>query len=264
MSTTTTETLNPSKTWFAGGALVTVLVLLLAGAMVWSWLSGESRPNTESQSQIYRQPIGRIEISSAAGDLTVSAGPDGEVGVDRRLEWTAHKPTYTEQWNGDTLRITVRCPDGKLGCSVHYTIRVPRSISVRAHTDAGDLDIRDLSGDIKAETEAGRTTLENTKGKLYARSGNGDLTATGITSAEIDLGTGAGHVDLRLSGVPSLVRTSSGAGDVRVRVPANPSGYQVRADTNAGRRVVEVQDVPASPHRIEASTSAGDVTVAGS
>ncbi|RSN52593.1 hypothetical protein DMH01_41190 [Amycolatopsis sp. WAC 04182] len=261
---TATENRNPRKTWFAGGALVTALVLLVACAAVWSWLSGESRPNTDSQSQVYRQPIGRIEISSAAGDLTVSAGPDGEVGVDRRLEWTEHKPAYTEEWTGDTLRITVRCPDGKLGCSVHYTIRIPRSVSVQAHTDAGNLDIRDLSGDIKAETEAGRTTLENTKGKLYARNGNGDLTATGITSADVDLGTRAGKVDLRLSGVPSLVRATSGAGDVLVLVPANPRGYQVRADTNAGRRVVEVQDASASPHRIEASTSAGDVTVGDS
>jgi hypothetical protein len=254
---------QPSRSWLAGGIVATVGALGISGGAVWLW-AAQPESRTEDQTQMYRQAVGRVELDLAAGHVALSAGEAGQVSVQRRLHWRADKPTIREEWHGDTLRLTALCPDED-DCSADYTVRVPAGVPVQAVTGAGDVAVRDLTGEVRVDTEAGKVTVDNATGKVWVRSTAGDITATGLRG-DADVETESGHLELRYVAVPASVRGSTGAGNVWVSVPpgigaATEDGYRVAAETADGKRDVTVREDSASSHVIAVDTASGDVTI---
>ncbi|WP_405087127.1 DUF4097 family beta strand repeat-containing protein [Microbispora sp. NBC_01389] len=254
----------PNRTWLVGGVLATVVALGISGTAVWRWAA---RPGakTEDQAQTYQRPVSWVELDLDAGHIEVSAGEPGEVSVRRTLHWRSGKPTIREEWHGDTLRLLAQCPEDQHDCAADYTVRVPAGVPVQADTDAGDLTVRDLTGEVRLHTGAGEVTIDNTAGKLWVRSADGDITANGLRG-DTDVETASGHLDLRYVAVPGNVRGNTGAGNIWITVPhgtgsAAQDGYRVAAETRDGKREVTVREDSASPQVITATTASGNITV---
>lgn len=256
-----------SRGWLVGGLLATAAAIGVLGVTAWSWAVAP-QARTEDQTRTYRHAVSRVELDLTAGHITVSAGDAGQVTVHRRLQWRAAEPVVREDWSGDTLRISAACPERQNHCAVDYTVRVPAGVAVQAATDAGDLAVRDLTGDVRLTTGSGETDIDHLAGPLRVRSGDGDVTATGLRSATTDVDTRDGRVELRYDTAPTTVRVLAVDGGITITVPdratAGADGdddYRVSADTEDGDRAVTVRQNWASRHSITATTTTGDVTV---
>lgn len=251
---------NPKPAWLIAGALATAVALVAGLAALWLWFADPDEA-VETRSQTYTQAVDRIELNLAAGHITVVAGQSGQVAVERRLQWKRSKPTTSEEWSGDALRITATCPGDGEDCAVDYTVRVPAGVAVSAQTGAGDMSVRDLTGQVRLDSGSGHVTVDNTTGDLSVVTAAGDITGSGLRSASTSVETEAGHVTLRFAAAPTTVRSISAAGDVAISVPQGTEGYLVRAETKAGDREVRVREDSSSTHTISASTESGHVTV---
>ena len=226
--------------WLAIGAVFAVLVLGLGAFSLASWLA----LRTETQHQTYDHAITRLVIDGGTGDLTFSRGESSSVVVDRRLTWSFWKPEITETWEGETLRVTTRCPPINAGpnCSVDYVIALPDGVDVEAYTGTGDVSVSDLRGDVRVTT------------------GTGDITAAGLTSTDVDVQSGTGDVTLRFGNAPRTVQADTGTGNVRITVPPGDL-YQVNGDSGTGDLRVRLVHDPSASRQITVHTGTGDIDV---
>jgi DUF4097 and DUF4098 domain-containing protein YvlB len=224
-------------------AILIVVGVAFIGAGAACAVTGFPRANqTEQQSQTYHHTISAIEFNVDSGDLRLSTSDASDISVTRRLGWTHTRPSITEEWQGDTLRISTTCQES--ACYTDYTVTLPSNVRIKADTSAGDIRVMGASGAV---------TLH---------SGAGDISATSLGSPDVDATTNAGDITVRLTVVPATVSARSAAGDVEVSVPdAGPEGYRVQASTGAGDNRVAVTANAASTHTVVATSNAGDITV---
>ncbi|MHA6794198.1 DUF4097 family beta strand repeat-containing protein [Pseudonocardia bannensis] len=207
--------------------------------------AGSGEVETETGQQAHPHPVTRLEIDSDSGRVTVRPGPDGAAAVGHTSTWSGTRPELTQAVEGDTLRITARCPDRSAGerCEVDLTVTVPAATTVRTKLGAGGIEVSDLAGDQDLSTSAGK------------------IRATGLRAATVTARGSAGSIELEFATPPRSVDARSSAGSVSVYVPRSGPVYRVEASTSAGDVDVQVPDDPGADPRIAARSSAGDVTV---
>jgi hypothetical protein len=107
-------------------------------------------------------------------------------------------------WNNNS-----RCEDGDVSqirhrgndenhTNVKFTVRVPRSIKVGAHSVNGGVSVREVGAEVRANTVNGGVVVRNTNGPVRAGTVNGGVdvnTSAGPVSAE----TVNGNVDARMA-----------------------------------------------------------------
>jgi hypothetical protein len=225
--------------------LIGVLAAACGGISITVGTSGTGfgAGQAEDVDQTYREPITRLVLDSDSGTVDLSAGPDGAVNVKQRLQWDGAKPQVTVAVDGDTLRVTARCPPEDNRCEVNFTITLPAATAVDATTGAGAVRAAQLSGDQRLVTSAGGVTAADMRAKT------------------VDARTTAGIVELSFAQAPQSVTAESTAGSVEVTVPRDGTRYRVEAGTTAGQRTVDVATDSTSQHVISAQSTAGSVTV---
>ncbi len=244
--------------WRVVGAVFAALTLAFGVLTVVSWLARQ----TETQDQTYQRRVTRIVLDLDTGDLAVTPGNEDTVTVRRHLAWSLSRPTIEETWDGETLRVRVRCARFTFdsGCRVDYLLQVPRGVAVEAHSDTGDLTVRDLDGSLRLTTDTGDIGVSNAHGTLWVRADTGDVRAAGLASAEADVATDTGAIELRFSRPPSRVQVATDTGDISIGVPTGDA-YRVQTSTDTGSTNIRIlQDVAAS-RTIIARTDTGDMDV---
>jgi hypothetical protein len=132
--------------------------------------------------------------------------------------------------------------------SISYEIVTPAQSNVRAHTGSGTLSIDGISGRVNTATGSGGITLRDIKGDLQATTGTGPIHATGLRggvrmttgsgeiqvegeqTAQWELQTGSGGIDVRLPKSASFdLSAHTGSGGISVDFPMTVSG---RIDSN--------------------------------
>jgi len=143
-------------------------------------------------------------------------------------------------WNNNS-----RCEDGDVSSyhnrgnnenhtSVKFTVRVPRSVKVGAHSVNGGVSVRDVGAEVRANTVNGGVAVRNTNGPVRANTVNGGVdvnTAVGPVSAE----TVNGNVDARMAALQGDedMDFKTVNGSVSIYVPASFGG-RFRFDTVHG------------------------------
>jgi hypothetical protein len=226
---------------------VRIVVLAAVGLLV---LSGaafgltEAFRRTDDSRTVVTNRVQRIVVHADAGDVDLRAGLTGDVVVARHDSWLLDKPKVSERFSRGTLSITTRCGSlqSVLRCRTDLQIDAPPEVDVVVRTDAGDVDLRGLSGRADIET------------------GSGDIRTHRLEPITVKAYTDAGNVSLDLFGQPARTEAHSDAGNVNVTVPYGP--YHVDADTDAGSVKVEgvIRD-DLAPQAIAAVTDAGDILV---
>ena len=133
------------------------------------------------------------------------------------------------------------CGSGAHKCDVNYRVEVPVPTATRLTLEGGDIQVRGLSGTTYAKSQGGSVEVA-------------DSSAKAVTAA-----TEGGNVRVSFKGVPDKVDAGTEAGNTTVRLPDGV--YDVDARTEAGRRSVGVKTDPASSHKVQAHTEAGNVSV---
>ncbi|WP_131742181.1 DUF4097 family beta strand repeat-containing protein [Actinomadura roseirufa] len=227
-------------TWTAAGAALIVLAGAGLAACGRDWPDHwQSQQKTERQT--FQHAVGALALDLSTGDIELNPGGPGRLDVQRRIRWSGSPPSFQERWDGDTFHVGDHCP-GDTECSITYAISLPPGIPVTAHTRAGDVTVRNLSGTLALDSTAG------------------NITGTGLAGARLTATTRAGDVRLGFARPPARVEAVSTAGEVAVDVPRGQS-YLVQTSAKEGGATVQVPQAPDSGHVIIARSQAGDVQV---
>jgi hypothetical protein len=123
-------------------------------------------------------------------------------GLERRLDYPARRPTFTETWRGDTLVIRAQCDLSAFEraqgerCGVGYVLRVPAAVTVEANVGMGKVRIDDVDGELRLSVDSGGVEIRNARGRVRVQSKSGTITATGLRGTEAIAQTGVGDVSL--------------------------------------------------------------------
>ncbi|GAA4659244.1 hypothetical protein GCM10023347_08240 [Streptomyces chumphonensis] len=198
--------------------------------------------------------ITSVRIDNDAGSVTVNGTDDGRLTVHREIEYRGDEP------DGATHRIE----DGELylggcgnRCSVRYTVDVPTGVPVRGEVSSGTIHVADV-GAVNVTTDSGRIELSRVTGPVQVRTSNGRITGEDIEGPRIAVETSNGDITLT-SRSASDVRAKTSNGDVTVTVPE--ADYRVTVRTSNGDTDIQVPDDPSAAHRLDLSTSSGDISV---
>lgn len=235
----------------------------LPGVALLAVLGGAGVYAAHDAEQVFRQTSTRtvaapgqtLVLLTHDADVKITSGTGRNIRIERRARWVGQKPSDSMRVSpGSSERIELRdgCPGGvgsatavfafDSACSVSYEVQVPAGQKLVVTVEAGDIELRDLSGDVTA----------------YGASG--DIDASGMHTTKLHMASQSGDVTGSFATAPALLSAGASSGDVSLRVPAG--GYRLRVTTNSGDRSIDgISADPASKHRIVAATSSGDVSI---
>jgi hypothetical protein len=215
------------------------LGLLLAAC---SGPSGSKTTTTDEASYQIDQTVNALVLNARAASIIIDAG-DGPVTVREVHRYTDSKPVTGHQVDAQTLKLTESgCGDDNVRCEIEFHVRMPAGSTADITAQAGAVRINGLTGNIRIKSQAA------------------SVEATGLAGDEVTVETEAGAASLEFAEVPDLVRITSSAGAVAVRVPGKAT-YAVDATTGLGGSKVSVPKDPASAHRIQVKTELGAIKI---
>ncbi|NUU24884.1 MAG: DUF4097 family beta strand repeat protein [Streptomycetaceae bacterium] len=184
----------------------------------------------------------RVSVATTAGKVTVTEKDVSSVKVTETRHWEKGKePTTSHTVTDGTVNLAYKC-DNNDACWVSYDVEVPRGTATHVETDAGEVRLTDLSGDLDVATTAGR------------------ISGTGLASKQATARTTAGALDLSFAKAPANVDAKTTAGRATVRVPGTQS-YAVDIDASVGDTEVGVPNDANAPSKIKVRTTAGQARV---
>jgi Putative adhesin len=131
---------------------------------------------------------------------------------------------------------------------LEYRVTVPEKFNADVDTWSGPVSVKDLHGEVRAQTSGGPLNFERIDGPVNGRTSGGPIKLVG----------GKGMATVRTSGGPIDIRDVSGD------VDAATSGGPISIEGNAGRVHARTSGGPISIERasgpIDASTSGGPVS----
>jgi DUF4097 and DUF4098 domain-containing protein YvlB len=179
----------------------------------------------------------RLEISSAAGNVDVSASSDGQVHVHgevhargkQRLDETLANPSVEQR--EDTIRIGKRISNLR-NVSIDYKIEVPRDTEVNATVVSGTQTIREVRGPVTSQGASGSMRVEHVERDVQMTTMSGAVEATDIGD-DVRASSASGEITIR--NATGDVRGHSLSGAVHVFHP----GGRIEAESASGG--IEIQ-----------------------
>jgi len=200
--------------------------------------------DTDSQSQVEQSfTVGEkpyLDLGSFAGKVSLRAGEDNVIRVvavkKASSESALDRISVTMNQEGDGVVVRTSKQNNLNNASVDLQVVAPPDTEMQIHTGAGNIEIRDMTGSIDAHSGAGSISVSGASGP-----------------ARLDVGAGS----IQYQGTPvGKCSFESGAGEISIRLPANPD---VRLDLNTGLGTISVgYDVDGSISPRDVSGDIGD------
>lgn len=242
------------------------------------------RSATETVTETYPiDDLTALELESVTGSITV-ADSDGDA-----IEVTADKAAPTEDALESVTLVSSR-NDGHLTLETNHDempflfgpdpkadleVTVPSAVRLaRAETTDGDVEIRNVTGDLVAGTTNGRVDIEGVEGGVSAETTNGGIRVAGV-SGDVDANTTNGDIDVSLTAGGGNLAAESTNGDLAVRAPDSLDATISVSTTNGDISVDGVGNSSPSgdgslevtlgdgTRRVRLETTNGDVTLRG-
>ncbi|WP_242908552.1 DUF4097 family beta strand repeat-containing protein [Actinomadura terrae] len=196
--------------------------------------------------------ITAVRLDNGAGSVTLRGGA-AKTSLHRELKYRGERP------KGETHRVEngVLILDGcGSGCSASYTVDLPAGLPVSGGTSSGRVKLTRV-GKVDVRTSSGSIHMDGVNGPINVRTSNGRIEGTGLRGDQIEARTSNGAI--RLTPVTQQnIRARTSNGSITVTVPTGR--YQVTTHTSNGDRKISVTNDPAAPHRLDLTTSNGDIT----
>lgn len=189
--------------------------------------------------------VQRVVLTVDTGSVTLTGAPVGShLQIAREARAFPSTRGFHEKQDGPVLTIEARCGNAP-GCRVDHVLQVPPHVSVVVQLRDGDVELGDLEGDVEVDV------------------GLGKITGGGLRSANIDVRTEGGGIDLSFAAAPRRLVANAAAGDVSLRVPAGKYRCDLAPVVEAAARAFGVTCDPAAPGTIAASTGVGKLRIRG-
>ncbi|MGW0207066.1 DUF4097 family beta strand repeat-containing protein [Streptomyces sp. NPDC003233] len=184
-------------------------------------------------------PVRTLVIKGDVGDIAVSGGGTS-VSVTEKHRFQKTEPVASHTVANGTLTLSYSCNDPQ--CGVDYTVKVPAGTTVQLSDSTGDVKLSQLTGAVEATT------------------GDGNITAEGLSSPQAQFTTDTGDVVAGFAKSPSVANAKVSTGDVTFTLPTSAK-YAVDAHSTTGEAHVEVPQDADAANRITAKVGTGNVTV---
>jgi hypothetical protein len=272
-------------TAFYGGTLFMKHTLIVALAL--SAAVCQAAEDSFSK-RLAAQPTGKLVVDIDFGSIEVSSNASNEVQIDvtRKVKlrseaaetaFLAERPiSVTDE--GGTITIKARKPGkfkswsfgGFKKLEGKYVIKVPAAFAANLQTQGGKIEVRDLSGGVKADTSGGSLVFSHIRGGL-----DGDTSGGGISVEDaegtIKLDTSGGSI--RVDGGSGTLKADTSGGSITVKnfkgdAHADTSGGGITFDkvqgelfgsTSGGSISATLDGVVEKPIRLD--TSGGSITL---
>jgi hypothetical protein len=172
--------------------LVGVAILLFAGSV----------QAQQRESRAAAAPDAVVSIRTDNGDVTVTGWDGDEVVVRTRGQSRSVRIT------GVRTRLFVRAEDDE-----PMEVRVPRRVRVDVHTQAGDVNVSDVSGSVYLESLSGDFRVAGEPHLVEIEGVSGDITILGRPKT-VNVNTTSG--DIHLPHASGTVDASTTSGDITV------------------------------------------------
>jgi hypothetical protein len=191
--------------------------------------------------------IERVVVRAGTGKVHLAGTESRRVTVREQLQWLWRQPTVHTSVRGATLTVSGSCPQ---------TGPVNRC--------KADLDLAiPFDADVVVQGDSGNISAERLAGHVKLTTDSGDVSARALNAISVAATTNAGDVDVAFATQPVSVSANSNSGNVLVSVPGGGE-YRVDATTAAGDvTVAGVLRNDRALRSISATADAGDVTVRG-
>ena len=147
------------------------LLAVLGGAGVYTAHHAEQNFH-ETSTTTLAAPKQTLVLVPHDADLEIVPGTAPGLRIERRARWVGKKPSHSLKFSpGSSERIELLdgCPGGlrsasavfafHSACSVSYRLQVPAGQKIVVFGDAGDVELRDLSGDVTATSHSGDVSV---------------------------------------------------------------------------------------------------------
>jgi len=152
---------------------------------------------------------GHVSIDTYKGSIHVSTWDRNEIDVAVRIEEDgdvfAQNVRYADvHFDASAIDVRITSSDqwfflDGVAPLYHYTIRMPRTASLRIKDYKSDSEVSDLAGDLQVDTYKGSVQLRNHSGGLTVNTYKGDVRADfAAVMAPVRIETYKGDIDLRM------------------------------------------------------------------
>lgn len=244
----------------AGSGWVAAAAAVLVGS---GCLAGGREESTERVRD--DGPISRVDVELDAGNVEIVGAPDflGVNGTVTSRWMQDDAPEVVHYVQDGVLHVLGRCASPDAPCLLDASLTVPIGANVSIDTGMGDVITRAISGDVEISVADGDIEGHQIGGTFFVETEQGDILGDGLSGSLIDARTGAGDVEMQITGSPIRLVGRSMDGDVVLNVP--PGSYRIDADTPQGDLEIssQVVDDPGASSVIIAETDNGDVRIDG-
>lgn len=212
--------------------------------------------------------VDSVDLDLRSADAIVSRGSSGKVTVTIRHTYDEDRYRPVLEQTGSRVQLREKFA-GRWPSRGHatWTVTIPDDSDFTAELGSGNLDMQDLSVNLRASLGSGDMNVERFSGKARISGGSGDLDMREIIG-EVRITQGSGDAtvqqlkgDLRCSNGSGKIHVSGTAGDVEL---SNGSGGIELSDVEGSYRITDGSgDIRGSDIRIKDSSSfrsgSGDV-----
>lgn len=215
---------------------------------------------TERVSRIVRLgPNGSVSVSNIAGDIVVSGGNGDTVSIEAVKRTRGGREELGRVEIGVSERagrvdITTNHFGRRDRVSVDFTITVPASAAVDAHSVSGNVKVTGVRGAVRGETVSGNIVMASTPRLEAAKSVSGDVELTGA-AADGDLTATSVSGSVRANGLKARgLQVGSVSGDI---VASDVTCDRLAAKSVSGD--IEFSGALTRGGRYEVTTHSGDI-----
>jgi hypothetical protein len=273
--------MKPQLTRLAPWSAPALLAAMFLFAGAWS-SPADTEEDIEKSFTLKRGGTLVVEVEFGSIDVTTHDAADGTIKVHRRVQrsdkateeaFLQERPVTFEQ-DGDLLTVRSVGPkkagrsNGRQKTEGRYTIALPSQFNVRLKTAGGNIDVKDLTGEVQAQTSGGGLTFAQIHGPLDGQTAGGNVRLSQCegelrvksSGGGIEAEGGKGSLDGRTSGGPVSVKDFHGP----VSVQTGGGGIKLEnvdgkiAGTTSGGSISA--SVPKLSDEVKLVTSGGAVT----
>ena len=213
--------MSPLLLLFAG-----LLLALLSVAAILLWRSFSESISGTSVTRDSTDAAGsepRVRLANAAGQVRVE-GVKGSRSVDyEATRYAMGADPATAKQRASEVPVDISREDSKIvietdggeNTGADYSLRVPTGSSVEVESEAGDVEVSGISGNVTVGAEAGDVTVRDVSGDVKVEAPRGDVTVgdvnTDTGSANLEVGVGDVSLEDLILGT---LEASVEAGDV--------------------------------------------------
>jgi len=171
-----------------------------------------------------------VKMSGADIDITGSGNDEVHIIIEGN-ESIKDKFDFNFSYNNGTVEVTSEKKSNWTSWSFSkgfkIKIKVPSEFNLEAKTSGGDVEVKNVDGEMGLYTSGGDVEIDNSNGTLVAKTSGGDIEINGFVGSSV-LKTSGGDIEVKK--VTGDVKAATSGGDVELAV----SDGKVDAGTSGG------------------------------